>query len=208
MGRMFFGRGWLETETGPEIYRLHKYLIQNTNKYMIPGASLLLFPSYIEYVGVKNKWRKLCNDLLDIHEKKLEENPKAFENDQSAMTMLLTAKTKEGKPFFTRHRMVSTMCGFLNGKDLSKVLSLHVAVELELFTLYSPGAFDTTHATSYWLFYHLAKHQDVQEKLKKQIRKVVGSRTDATLEEAREIEYLQGEFVERHVGKTCVTRRM
>ena len=54
------------------------------------------------------------------------------------------------------------------------------------------GAYDTTHATSYWLFYHLAKHQDVQERLKKHIRKVVGSRTDATLEEAREIEYLQG----------------
>ena len=57
--------------------------------------------------------------------------------------MLVTEKTSEAseKLFFHKNLAVATMMGFLN------------------------GAYDTTHSTTFWLLYHLARYPHVQTEL-------------------------------------------
>jgi len=87
--------------------------------------------------------RKVCGDMIDKRRDQIRANPKAFEKDKTALTMLVTEPTSETnpKPFFSKELAMSTCIGFLN------------------------GAYDTTHSTSFWLMYHLARHQDAQKKL-------------------------------------------
>uniref|UniRef100_A0A6S8BK88 Cytochrome P450 n=1 Tax=Aplanochytrium stocchinoi TaxID=215587 RepID=A0A6S8BK88_9STRA len=179
-----FGRGWEESDDGDRIYALHKHLIANVNKYMfLPWLQPF---GYAEFVRKNQEWRGLCNKMLDIRAAEIKENPEKFKNDETALTMLLTSKDKEGNPFFTRSRMVSTVCGFLN------------------------GAYDTTHATTFWLIYHLAKYPEIQEKLRLEIFKVLGSRKTCSVEEARQIEYLEAYIKEsmRYVATVPINQRI
>ena len=73
---------------------------------------------------------------------------------------------RTGTLFFSRALAISTLIGFLN------------------------GAYDTTHATTDWLLYHLAKYPDVQRRVQQEIdTNVKGDRV--TLEEARSLTYLR-----------------
>lgn len=107
------------------------------------------------------------DNMLKLREAQIAADPEKWKDDETALTLLLTSKDKDGNPFFSRSRMISTTCGFLN------------------------GAYDTTHATTFWMFYHLAKFPEVQEKLRLEIFKVLGSRKEASISEARQIEYLE-----------------
>merc|ERR1711971_366348 len=101
------------------------------------------------------------------------------------MTSLIKAKGQDGKPFFSEHRAISSMCGFLN------------------------GACDTTHATIYWLCYHLAVYPEIQQRLKQQVRSVLGSRKDFSVEEARSMPLFDGFLKEsmRYIPTVPVNQR-
>mmetsp|Transcript_28986 Transcript_28986/g.46759 ORF Transcript_28986/g.46759 Transcript_28986/m.46759 type:complete len:553 (+) Transcript_28986:231-1889(+) len=166
MGKVMFGGSWSTTDIGQRIYEKHMYLIKNTNKWMFWPFAPVFLPEYNEYVNTIKEWRDLCEILIDERAEAIRQNPKKYMNDESALTMLVTSKDSEGKPFFSKSRAISTMCGFLN------------------------GAYDTTHATLYWLFYNLAKFPEKQDKLKRELAKVIGTKTRCSVEEARDCEYL------------------
>jgi len=88
--------------------------------------------------------------------------------------MLLTSlDEKTGKKFFSRERAISTMCGFLN------------------------GAYDTTHVTTLWLFYHFAKYPETQDKVYQEMIQVCGAPDKMpNLDKLRECEYLNAFIME------------
>eukprot|EP00164_Ancoracysta_twista_P002063 GFYU01002717.1.p1 GENE.GFYU01002717.1~~GFYU01002717.1.p1 ORF type:complete len:506 (-),score=169.54 GFYU01002717.1:156-1673(-) len=52
------------------------------------------------------------------------------------------------------------------------------------------NAADTTPAGMSWLVYYLAKHQDVQDKLRDELNEVMGDRQDITYDDLKEMRYL------------------
>ena len=65
------------------------------------------------------------------------------------------------------------------------------------------GAYDTTHATTDWLLFHLAKYPDVQRRVQQEIdSNVKGDRV--TLEEARSLTYLRAVISESMRIRTTV----
>jgi len=179
MGRVLFGGSWTEHGAGKTIYDLHVHLIQNVDKFMFYPFPPYFLPSYIEYLGKVKKLRAICGNIIDERAAQIAANPKQWENDESALTLLNTSVDESGKPFFSRDRKIATMIGFLN------------------------GAYDTTHSTTYWMFWNLAKNPSKQMKLKSEIRKVIGTKASATVEQAREIEYLDA-FIKESM-RFCAT---
>lgn len=127
MGQALFDIPWSETEIGPQIYELHKYLIQNSNRWVAYPIPPWWNASYRQFAKTIQEWRGLCDQLLEERRAAIAADPARYANDVSALTLLLTHKDENGNPFFSRHRAISSLCGFLN------------------------GAYDTTHATTFWL---------------------------------------------------------
>jgi len=166
MGNVLFGGRWSTTDIGQRIYKCHLHLINYTDTYMFWPFPPWFLSGYRKYRAIQSEWYSLCEELIEDRRAEYEKDPKKFQDDESALTMFVTDRDKDGKFFFSKSRAISTMCGFLN------------------------GAYDTTHATMYWLLWNLAKHQHVQRKLKEEIRKHLGTRKECSIKEAREIEYL------------------
>ena len=166
MGRVMFDAPWLTTEEGREVYRLHKKLIMEVNRWVLWPVGPIFHPGFIDYLLTIRKWRGLVGELIDRRAKEMRENPKKFEHDVSAIHMILTSKNEDGEPFFTRERAISTMCGFLN------------------------GAYDTTHATTYWVFFCLAKFPHCQTKLLEEFSRVLGGIPDPSVDDLRKCDYL------------------
>lgn len=164
MGQVMFGNSWIEHNG--DIYAHHVHLIEHVQDFMLYPFHPYYKASYREYQRRVKALRGRCADLIDERARLIAANPKEWENDESALTLLNTAVDNKGKPFFNRELQISTMIGFLN------------------------GAYDTTHATLYWLFWNLAKNPDKQAILRDEIRKVMGTSKTATLDQARDIKYL------------------
>jgi len=180
MGQVMFDAPWLATDEGREVYRLHKKLIMEVNRWVLWPVGPIFHPAFIDYLLTIRSWRNLIGSLLDKRAKEMRENPKKFENDKSAVHMILTSKDDEGKPFFSRERAISTMCGFLN------------------------GAYDTTHATTYWIFFHLAKNPECQTKLLDEFARVLGNAPDPTVDDLRRCDYLHAFLMESMRGRATV----
>uniref|UniRef100_A0A7S2W929 Cytochrome P450 n=1 Tax=Mucochytrium quahogii TaxID=96639 RepID=A0A7S2W929_9STRA len=165
MGTVIFNIPWSETKEGPEIYRLHKYLIENANHWVFYPVSPIWNPKYREYLQVIRDWRAVCGQLLDQRRAAIASNPKQYADDLSALTMLVTETNSDGTPFFTEHRAVSSLCGFLN------------------------GAYDTTHSTAFWLLFNLACNHGSQLKLIQELDRVIGHE-EPSVEQLRSCEYL------------------
>lgn len=172
MGGVLFDAPWLSTEEGREVYRLHKKLILEVNRWVLWPVGPIFHPAFIDYLLTIRKWRNLVGSLLDRRAKEMRENPKKFEHDRSAIHMILTSKNEDGTPFFTRSRAITTMCGFLN------------------------GAYDTTHATTYWLFYHLAKYPEWQTKLLDEFARVLGNMPEPKVDDLRKCDLLHAFLME------------
>lgn len=154
MGKVLFGGSWSQHESGQTIRKLHVYLIEWSSRY---GMKVLKTPSWRNfcrsfsdmsgYFKAIKDLRKVCGDMIDRRREDIRKNPKAYANDKTALTMLVTDPVSEAdkKPFFSKNLAISTMLGFLN------------------------GAYDTTHSTVFWVMYHLARHQETQEKLIKEL---------------------------------------
>jgi len=166
MGQVMFDAPWLSTETGREVYRLHKKLIVEVNRWVLWPVGPIFHPAFIDYLLTIRKWRNMVGALIEERGKDMRLNPKKYENDTSAIHMILTSKADDGTPFFSRERAISTMCGFLN------------------------GAYDTTHATTYWIFFFLAKHPETQAKLVDEFARVVGNVENPSLDDLRKCDYL------------------
>jgi cytochrome P450 len=172
MGQTLFGGSWSTSDAGKSIMEHHKYLIKNTNKWMFWPFPPYFLAEYNEYVDTIKRWRALCWQLIEERRAAIAADPKAWAGDESALTLLVTSTDEEGRPFFSKERAISTMCGFLN------------------------GAYDTTHATVYWLTYNLANYQASQESLRKELRAVLGDRVACSLDELRALPYLDSFFKE------------
>jgi len=96
---------------------------------------------------------QVCGDMIEARRSAMKADPKSFENDGTALTMLVADRISEDdpRPFFSQHLAVSTCIGFLN------------------------AAFDTTHSTLFWIFYHLARHQTEQKRLSEVLKKLFGN---------------------------------
>ena len=165
MGSVLFDAPWLDTEEGREVYRLHKKLIHDVNRWVLWPVGPIFHPAFIEYLLTIRKWRSMVSNLIERRAKDMRENPKKYENDRSAIHMILTSKAENGKPFFDRERAISTMCGFLN------------------------GAYDTTHCTSYWIIWQMAKNPEVQTKLYDEFSRVLGN-AEPGVDDLRKCDYL------------------
>jgi len=166
MGEALFGSSWLSSSEGREIYRNHTYLIKNSLRWAFYPVSPYWNADYREYLACIKRLRDICSKLINKRRQAIESDPGHFVDDRTALTMLILEKDEEGKLFFSHERAISTLIGFLN------------------------GAYDTTHSTLYWLFFNLAKNQDVQLKLTEQIQDRFGRRFVPTLEELRDVPYL------------------
>ena len=174
MGQVMFNGPWLATERGQRVYKLHKYLIENVNRWLLwAGMPVgpIFHPAYVEYLLTMREWRSMVGGLLDERAKAMREDPAKYADDQTAMTTILRAKTEDGRPFFSRERAISTMCGFLN------------------------GAYDTTHATSFWLLFNLAKNPEYQTKLLDEFRRV-NLPAEPSVDELRNCELLHAVIME------------
>jgi cytochrome P450 len=166
MGQVMFDAPWLTTELGRKIYKLHKYLIENVNRWVLYPVGPIWHPAFIKYLMTIREWRGLIGGLLDERARAINENPTKYENDGTAMTTILKAKVKgTDKPYFSRERAISTMCGFLN------------------------GAYDTTHATSFWMLFHLAKYPECQTKILEEFHRLQIPEKPS-VEDLRKCEYL------------------
>lgn len=166
MGETLFDAPWLTTDEGREVYSLHKKLIRDTNRWVLWPVGPIFHPGFIDFLLTLRRWRNTVGNLLDRRAKEMRENPKKFENDESAIHMILTSKDENGKPFFNRGRAISTLCGFLN------------------------GAYDTTHGTSYWMVWQLAKHPQEQAKLLDEFQRVLGGNPNPSVDDLRRCDYL------------------
>lgn len=171
MGSVLFAQPWISTEAGREVYRLHKKLIEGSNRWVLYPVGPIWHPGFIDYLLTIRNWRRLVGEMLDIRAQDMVNNPKKYENDNSAICMILNSKNEDGTPFFPRSKAVSTLCGFLN------------------------GAYDTTHATSYWLIYNLAMNPETQTKLLEEFGTKFGGRVP-TVNDLRECEYLHAVLME------------
>jgi len=175
MGQVMFHRPWLSSPEGREIYALHVYLIENVNRWLLWAAmpvGPLFYPPYLKYIMTIKKWRSCVAALIDEKAKEAEANPAKFANDESAIAMILKSKNEQGEPFFSRARAISTVCGFLN------------------------GAYDTTHVSTYWMVYHLAKYPEVQKKCLEDFAAQMPGVTEPGVDDLRKCEYFHATFME------------
>lgn len=187
MGQVMFDAPWLSTEEGREVYRLHKKLIVEVNRWVLWPVGPIFHPAFIDYLLTLKKWHGLVGSIIEKRAKDMRENPKKYENDQSAIHMILTSKDENGNPFFSRKRAISTMCGFLN------------------------GAYDTTHSTTYWIYWQLAKHPEEQTKLLTDFQRVLGDKVmEPSIEDLRKCDYLHAFVLEcmRMVATVPVNMRV
>lgn len=183
MGQVMFDSPWLSSETGREVYKLHKYLIENVNRWLLWAAFPIgpwFHPGYVKFKMTVKKWRALVGSLIEKRAAEMKADPEKFANDGSAIGMILTAKDEAGKPFFSKARGISTMCGFLN------------------------GAYDTTHATSFWMMYHLAKYPEQQQKILDEINRKITKPGDPSVDDLRECEYMHAFIMESMRMKSTV----
>jgi len=167
MGRVLFGGEWSKSEIGKEIRKNHVYLIENSNVWAFYPFKPWYSSAYRKYASTIKILRHKAGILVDQRKRDIENDKTGKEAQRKdAVTMLCTERREDGTLFFSRALAISTLIGFLN------------------------GAYDTTHATTDWLLYHLAKYPDVQKRVQEEIdTKVKGDRV--TLEEARSLTYLR-----------------
>jgi len=174
MGEVIFGGTWTDKGQGQAIRKEHLYLIKWSSRY---GMEVLKEPSWSNlfkapadlraYFASIKELRRICEGMLESRRQAIEANPEQWADDETALTMLITNKTseKDPSPFFSKHLSVSTCIGFLN------------------------GAYDTTHSTAFWVFYHLARYPQEQERLAQELAKICGDRVP-TVAELRNCELL------------------
>ena len=145
---------------------LHLYLIHECNRWAFYPISPWWNADYRKFLQTIKDLRKLCGSMIDKRRAEIARNPGKYLDDTTALNMLCTDKDTDGTLFFSQGRAISTLIGFIN------------------------GAYDTTHATSFWIFFFLAKNPEVQGKLIREIEEEIGRSKTPSLEECRELKYL------------------
>ena len=166
MGEVLFGSAWSSTEEGPRMMKLHLYLIHECNRWAFYPIAPWWNADYRKFVQTIKDLRALCGSMISKRRAEIKANPAEYADDLTALNMLCTDKDADGTPFFSQARAISTLIGFIN------------------------GAYDTTHATSFWIFFRLAKHPEVQRKLIREIDAAIGKNKTPSLEELRDLKYL------------------
>jgi cytochrome P450 len=175
MGQSVFGGTWSDGSRGKAIRAEHLYLIKWSSRYGMEvlkdptwGNFFNCFADLRRYFASMRKLRSICGEMIRERRKAIEADPKKYENDRTALSMLVLnpKSATDPSPFFSDHLAVSTCIGFLN------------------------GAYDTTHSTSFWIFYHLARYPAEQERLAADILERCGTGSP-TLEALRASELLE-----------------
>jgi cytochrome P450 len=153
-GETIFGSRWTEAEKGKAIRKEHLFLIHWSSRY---GMKVLKDPTFANainafsdlraYLGAIRRMRSICGGLIEERRKAVKADPKKYANARDALTMLVSNKKSETdpSPFFSQHLATSTCIGFLN------------------------GAYDTTHSTSFWIWFHMATNPEAQKKLREAV---------------------------------------
>jgi cytochrome P450 len=174
MGQVIFKGNWTDGARGQAIRKEHLYLIHWSSRY---GMKVLETPSFknmlcaasdcMEFFASIKRLRAIVGEMIDNRRKEIAADPKKFANDKGALTNLVTnpVSPKDKTPFFSQHMAVSSCIGLLN------------------------GAYDTTHSTSFWCFYHLARFPEFQKRLAAELDRVFGN-GKPTLEKLRDCELL------------------
>ena len=112
----------------------YRYLIEESARL---GIHALTEPTMKNILGVGSDYRRyqkaitdiqsICYSMIDGRRKQVNGDPAKWENDKTALTMLVTEKGTDGKSFFDKELGMATCMGFLN------------------------GAYDTTHITTFWM---------------------------------------------------------
>jgi cytochrome P450 len=148
MGKVIFSGAWSKDENGATIIQTHRFLIEGSaslglsfcDKFTM--ANLLKMPSdYRNYQAAIKKLQGIMWNMIEQRRKEVQENPKKWEADKSCLTVLVREKDEQGKPYFDKDLAIASGVGLLN------------------------GAYDTTHITTVWLMYNLARHPEIQEKV-------------------------------------------
>jgi len=175
MGKVIFGGTWSDGDKGKAIRKEHLYLIHWSSRYGMKvlkeptiANAMSAFSDFRTFFASIKKLRAICGSMIDERRKVLKDDAKKFESDRTALTMLCTDKTSDtdSTPYFSSHLATSTCIGFLN------------------------GAYDTTHSTSFWVFFHLARHQDAQKKMQVDVDKLFAN-GNPTIGELRACAYLE-----------------
>lgn len=121
----------------------------------------------MEFFASIKRLRAIMGEMIDIRRKEIAADPEKFASDKGALTKLVTdpISRTDKTPFFSQHMAVSSCIGLLN------------------------GAYDTTHSTSFWCFYHLARFPNFQKRLIAELDRMFGNEKP-TLEKLRDCELL------------------
>lgn len=142
LGSVFFNRPWLGTKDGDEVFTKHLYLIENSMTY----SMTVLLPTPVRYL-LRLVWpgyRQYVRTIREWHralQSIIDERTRAIKNgtfDKNAPDFLTTIIMSDR---LTNAQRVGSFGGILN------------------------AAFDTVVCTTFWLFFHLSKYPEVQQKL-------------------------------------------
>ena len=93
MGSTMFDLEWMSSAKGREMFRLHKELIRESNRWifwkMMPLPPLW-HPSYLKYLWTIKKWRGHVWDIISDVAKDMKKNPAKFEGDETAIPTLVS----------------------------------------------------------------------------------------------------------------------
>lgn len=174
-GQVIFGGNWSTTDVGQAIRKEHLYLIHWSSRY---GMEFLKEPTWSSlfncgadlrrYFASMRELRRVVGSLISDRKKAMKDDPAKYEDDKTALTMLVKNKKSEqdSTPFFSDHLAVSTCIGFLN------------------------GAYDTTHSTSFWTYFHLAKYPQEQQRLVDEFENLFPNKSTPTLSGLRDCSLL------------------
>jgi len=146
MGSVLFGEKWSAHGKGDQIMKNHLYCAQNVMKWAFLPWSPTWDKDYCKYRDSRQGFWDDISEMLNARRDELKKGTAKIDpENKDVFTLLLGAKTEDGKPFYDHPTAVSTMMVFLN------------------------GSFDTTLNSTSWTLYWLAKHPHIQERLRKEI---------------------------------------
>jgi len=179
MGKVMFGGAWSDNENGPMIIKTHRFLIEGSASLGLSCcehatfANFLKLPSdYMKYQSTIKEFHAVCWRMIEQRRAEVKADPAKWEKDLSALTMLVTEQDDNGKPFFDKILAISTCAGFLN------------------------GAYDTTHLSTFWLMYNLAKNPESQKKLQAEIDAAFPKKARPSFEACRDLKRLHATIQE------------
>ncbi|KAI9293177.1 cytochrome P450 [Neoconidiobolus thromboides FSU 785] len=161
------------TEPNGKYVTLYTSVAQELRKTIYVFFPILEHPIFslrTEALKKAIEFRKLISQVLDQKKEKIEKGEAIHDEKADLLTLMIKANrdiTEDGKPLLSKEEMIDDA------------------------VIFFVAGHDTTANTLAFIMYYLSKHQDIQQKAREEVIRVMGKRTGPpSLEEQKEMHYL------------------